>query len=254
MVDVSTNVVLVVVAALVVFLILIWVVSRKQSIKKLSFNMGKGLFHFDTETHPTSQKVSSIKKNNDATLVLAESHADSSKTKNDHEALNTSMHDLPVVALTTSINGCTWFFKKNMRFSELRIFAMSGQRFMEAIYDAEIIVDSVKIIMPTDDALKAYFGSNETAFASVKLDIDAICNGSTATKLSGLIKRLDTKRIGSFPLNFYAIVSEELAMSGVYTLDKVRNAIPLKSRAWKTQDKNSIKERLLQFNALWNEN
>lgn len=152
----------------------------------------------------------------------------------------------------TSISGCAEFFKENGRHSELRIFAMSGQRFLETIRSSRISVDLVRIIAPSEDALKAYFGTNTKAIEDVKKDIDAICNGTTSSKLNGLIGKVETKRIGSFPLTFYAIFSDQLAMSGVYAVEDLReHTIGLKSRAWIDPDKNSIEEKLSQFNALW---
>lgn len=156
------------------------------------------------------------------------------------------------LASPTSISGCTGFFKEKESHRELRIFALSGQRFLETIHENRMTVDSVRIIVPSEEAIKAYFGNNDEAFRLVKKDIDSICNGTTTNKLNGLVKRVETKRIGSFPLTFYAIFSDKLAMSGVYAISDMRqHTIGLKSRAWIDPDKNSVEERLSQFDALW---
>lgn len=155
-------------------------------------------------------------------------------------------------ATPTSISACTSFFKIKKHHKELHIFALSGQKFLDEIDRHRMFVDSIKIISPTDDALKAYYGSNQKAISLIKDDIDNIVNGTTIDSLKPRVKKIETKRIGSFPLSFYAISSERIAMSGVYTDSPLcRHTIGLTSSAWVDLDSNSVSGKLSQFKGLW---
>jgi hypothetical protein len=220
--DVSNNVAYVLLAGLLVVMFLI-AVARGGHLKSLKIDLLKGMLKVDSESdtsHPQPPPP--------------------------------PLSEKPKQGRPTSISGCAEFFKEKEHHCELRVFAMSGQRFLETIRSSHISVDLVRIIAPSDEALIAYFGRNTSAIEYVKKDIDNICNGTTATKLNGLVGKVETKRIGSFPLTFYAIFSDQLAMAGVYAVDELReHTIGLKSRAWIDPDKNSVDEKISQFNALW---
>lgn len=169
--------------------------------------------------------------------------------------LRTQKH--PRVTLTmpeaSKISECKTFFKANETHRELIIFALTGQRFFEMIKDNRISVENIKLIVPTDKAIRAYYPSNHPGFQLLINDINNIRNGNAKSNLSGLVESISIQEVESFPLVFYAIFDSSLAMSGVYRISETRShTIGLESRAWVDNDDVSIKERTSQFGRIWN--
>jgi len=174
-------------------------------------------------------------------------------------ALSPEGESAQVIERAPSIRGCRDFFPQSTNYLEMLIFAMTGQQFLEEIKHSKIYVRSIRIIAPSQQAVKEYFNTKNIANkeSAIKSVEDTIMANEARRYMGELVQRIALKRINAFPLSFYAVFlqgsSPPLAMTGVYTDSSLReHTIGLESHAWIDSNSTSIQEKISQFDAIWN--
>lgn len=116
--------------------------------------------------------------------------------------------------------------------ASLDIFALSTQTILHHIaYDKTTNFSRVRILMPTDNAVKAFYDehhvelsvNSSTAVETIKAQIRESILLWEGMKTAGRVVDLAIKRIEVFPTTYLAVIAEGSAFTGNYYLDGMAN-------------------------------
>lgn len=150
------------------------------------------------------------------------------------------------------------FWNIGTKFKRLDINALNGERFIEMIQEKQISVDHIRIIIPTEDAMKTYYQSDSVildSYGASKTLNDSILNIESYMPewiSQGRLKSFSVRRLGTFPLDFYALLDGKHCLVGKYLKDGTRkHSVGLKSLSWTEKDIQLISHHSLHFEELW---
>jgi len=150
------------------------------------------------------------------------------------------------------------FWNKNRKFKRLYISALNGERFIEMLTAKQIMVEEVKLICPSDQAISTYY--TEDNVVNDKENAKSIIIGSIINLKDNIkdIKKnigatnFELRRLSTFPLDFYAIFDGKYCLVGKYVKDPLRKyTIGLKSLSWIESDSQLVMSYTKCFEELW---
>lgn len=150
------------------------------------------------------------------------------------------------------------FWKEGRHYKTLYLNALNGDRFFEMIANHGIKVDNVKVISPSRSAIDTYYQSDvvvhdqNKAAQTMNDSIDAIEANLSELKNNGTIGKVEVRRLGTFPLDFYAIFDSRRCLVGKYVKDPLRkHTIGLKSLSWLEESPQLVTHHSQHFEELW---
>lgn len=150
------------------------------------------------------------------------------------------------------------FWTENEEYSFLYLFVLTGDRFLEMIDENNIHIKSLKLIVPNDDAINIYFNhdpivNDKKRAANIAKDsISTIEDDLKTLHTKKLVDSYEIRRIGTFPLDFFAIFDGQTCLAGKYTQDALRkNRLGLKSISWTESTPLLVSEFTQHFETLW---
>lgn len=151
------------------------------------------------------------------------------------------------------------FWQEGAHYEKLYLNALNGNSFFEMITNHQIRVDDVRIIAPTNKAIETYYENDAVVSdrsKSAKIMEESIQNISSnliEQMESGKIKSIKIKRLGTFPLDFYAIFDSRRCLVGKYQKDpQSKNTVGVKSLSWMEENPQLVKHHEQHFEMLWN--
>ena len=150
------------------------------------------------------------------------------------------------------------FWKEGTHYKTLYLNALNGERFFKMIANHGIKVSNVKVISPSQEAIDTYYKSDvvvhdrEKAAQTMNDSIDEIEASLSELKSNGMIGKVEIRRLGTFPLDFYAIFDSRRCLVGKYFKDQSRkHNIGLKSLSWLEESPQLVTHHSRHFEELW---
>lgn len=158
----------------------------------------------------------------------------------------------------TDIKSQVEFWKEGASYEELIVFSMNANRFIEAIVNNKIKINTIKLIFPCSESVKIFYSNynniinKEDAIQSIIKSIDGVEHKLKQAQEDNLITNYEIKKTGTFPSSFLAIFDGSKCLHGKYIPDKYRkDTIGLKSASWLVKDPRKIFYLQQYFNNLW---
>lgn len=155
-------------------------------------------------------------------------------------------------------HGDFWESKTGQRYDFIYINALNGKSFFEMLSTHNIYVGEVRVIVPSNSAIQAYYESDTVvddknqAANILRISINNIKNHLTNLQIMNQSVKINVKHLGVFPLDFYCVFDERYCMTGKYAKDSSkRHTIGLKDIAWVEDDPQIIHHRAQHFEELW---
>lgn len=155
----------------------------------------------------------------------------------------------------TRIRENSQFWNGERKFKRFYLNAVNGGRYYEKIYELDIEIESVKIIVPSKKAINTYYDSDpvvedpdkskDILISSIKTVYENFCKYQR-------VKQVEIREIPTFPMDFYAIFDSKSCLSGKYMKDPSRrNDVGFKSLSWLEKDLQLVSHHSQHFEELW---
>ncbi len=150
------------------------------------------------------------------------------------------------------------FWSRSSKIGSLDVWALNGDRFVEALLSYGIRVRRLRLMLPSAAAVREFYAAfslvpdENHAVAYIE---DGIANVEVAVrqlKATGQVLDFDVRRVHAFPLQFYAVADGNASMHGVYEAAPDRPmSVGLRSRCWTRVERDAAEVLTAHFEGHW---
>ena len=150
------------------------------------------------------------------------------------------------------------FWNEGARYKRLYMYVLDGERFVEMMDTKNISAEDVMLVVPSTRAIQTYYAEDTIVNdkdRAIDLIEHSIANVEATLRVfqqENRIKRFEIRRLGVFPLDFYALLDAHLCLVGKYVQDPLRvGTIGLKSLGWLEDDPQLVGHHARHFEEIW---